>query len=250
MSRTLKPALITTSWDDGHPLDVKLAEHLVKHGIRATFYTPRTSSRASMQDKAIRELSRQFEIGAHTMSHVDLLSVGRQRQVEEITSSKKWVEDVTSKPCMMFCPPLGRYDRPIVDIVREAGYVGLRTVELMSIASPRLTSSVYLLPTSLQLFNHSARIYIKNSSKRLSFSSLLNYARFGLCRTLPEATTLFVNAIRARGGCFHLWGHSWEIEEKGLWDTLDEVLEAIVWGSTRLTSVCNSGACGFSDAHK
>jgi putative transposase len=33
-------AVVTTSWDDGHPLDLKLAELLKKYDIPATLYMP------------------------------------------------------------------------------------------------------------------------------------------------------------------------------------------------------------------
>jgi hypothetical protein len=248
MSSTFNPPMITTSWDDGHPLDIKLSEYLIKHGIHGTFYTPRTSDRATLSAKEVWELSAQFEIGAHTLGHVDLLSVGQQRQVEEIANSKKWVEDVTSKPCTMFCPPLGRFNRAIVDMVRDAGYLGMRTVEFISIASPRLMSGVYVLPTSLQLCNHNALIYVKNSAKRWSLPNLLNYAQFKIGRTLSEAVGALINTIQKRGGCLHLWGHSWEIEEQGLWETLDQALG--VMGSCGVRSVSNSGVCELNDARQ
>jgi hypothetical protein len=40
------------------------------------------------------------------------------------------------------------------------------------------------------------------------------------------ADTLLAHAAEI-GGVFHLWGHSWEIEENGQWQVLDEVLAAI-----------------------
>jgi peptidoglycan/xylan/chitin deacetylase (PgdA/CDA1 family) len=33
-------AVVTTSWDDGHPLDLKLAELLKKYDVPATLYMP------------------------------------------------------------------------------------------------------------------------------------------------------------------------------------------------------------------
>src|SRR5688500_11915407 len=35
-----KAAIVTTSWDDGHPLDIRLAEMLARHGVAGTFYVP------------------------------------------------------------------------------------------------------------------------------------------------------------------------------------------------------------------
>jgi len=33
-------AIVTTSWDDGHPSDLKLVELLRKYDVPATFYIP------------------------------------------------------------------------------------------------------------------------------------------------------------------------------------------------------------------
>jgi len=33
-------AIVTTSWDDGHPSDLKLAELLREYDVPATFYIP------------------------------------------------------------------------------------------------------------------------------------------------------------------------------------------------------------------
>ena len=38
-----KKTIITTSWDDGHPLDLKLGKLLKQNSIKATFYTPLTN---------------------------------------------------------------------------------------------------------------------------------------------------------------------------------------------------------------
>ena len=32
--------IVTTSWGDGNPLDIRLAEILASHGLRGTFYVP------------------------------------------------------------------------------------------------------------------------------------------------------------------------------------------------------------------
>src|SRR5690348_5067659 len=125
----MRPALvITTSWDDGHPLDLRVAELLCRYNLPGTFYVPRSICTATMTPAQVRELSVGFEIGAHTLHHVDLLGVDATRAREEIAGSKAWVEDVTGRPCPMFCPPRGRFARRDLRLSREAGYVGVRTV--------------------------------------------------------------------------------------------------------------------------
>src|SRR5215469_6765595 len=102
-------ARITTSWDDGHPLDLRLADLLRRHNISATFYIPRSAPHGVLNEAQIRELSESFEIGAHTLDHVFLTEVDDARASRQIRDSKAWLEDVTGRPCTMFCPPAGKY---------------------------------------------------------------------------------------------------------------------------------------------
>src|SRR3954447_24640572 len=72
----MKPvAYITTSWDDGHPLDARVAELLAKYNLPGTFYVPRTSEYGTMSAGQLVELSSAFEIGAHTVRHVVLTGI-------------------------------------------------------------------------------------------------------------------------------------------------------------------------------
>ena len=80
-----KGLAITTSWDDGHPLDLRIAELLTKYDLQGTFYVPLHNSRPTMSPAQIRELAGSFEIGAHTVNHVRLTSLNendaRRREV-------------------------------------------------------------------------------------------------------------------------------------------------------------------------
>src|SRR5579872_2823021 len=61
------PTYITTSWDDGHPLDLRVADLLARYGIAGTFYVPATTAMGTMSAAQFRELIPNFEIGAHTL---------------------------------------------------------------------------------------------------------------------------------------------------------------------------------------
>src|SRR5262245_48889596 len=128
---------VTTSWDDGHPLDLRVAELLAKHGLRGTFYVPRTSEYGTMTVAQVRELSRAFEVGAHTLRHVDLSGATEHQARQEIAGSRAWLEDSTGAVCPVFCPPKGRYCRRDLDLIREAGFRAMRSVELLSVDFPR-----------------------------------------------------------------------------------------------------------------
>jgi hypothetical protein len=60
--------LVTTSWDDGHPFDLRTAERLCSHRLKGTFYVTAVSSkRARMSLGEVRELlAMGMEIGRRT----------------------------------------------------------------------------------------------------------------------------------------------------------------------------------------
>ena len=69
-----KQVIVTTSWDDGHPLDLRLAELLASYGVAGTFYVPLNYDRVPPVTQA-RLLSLQdlgMEIGAHGIDHTML----------------------------------------------------------------------------------------------------------------------------------------------------------------------------------
>lgn len=226
IDQPLHPAFrITTSWDDGHPLDLRLAEMLDRHGLPATFYIPRRCPpRPTLDETQIRELSTRFEIGAHTINHTFLTETADDVAKREIFDSKKWVEDVTGKACQMFCPPAGKFAARHAGWIQEAGYAGFRTVELLSLGHPRrLASGLLELPTTIHAFPHGRKTYAKNALRRKSAGNLWRMIRHGGGDWTQTAASLLARAART-GGHFHLWGHSWELEETAQWERLERVL--------------------------
>src|SRR5436853_5127201 len=91
----LSTCCITTSWDDGHPSDFRVADLLTKYGLRGTFYVPRTAETATMSAAQVRDLAGTFEVGGHTVRHVVLTEATDERAGQEIAESKSWLEDAT-----------------------------------------------------------------------------------------------------------------------------------------------------------
>jgi L-malate glycosyltransferase len=244
--QTERNVLMTTSWDDGDPLDLRVAELLAKYGLTGTFYVPRSGQRAVMHDSAIRELSKTFEIGGHTLEHVaiDRLSEGEARV--QLSGSKEWIEQLTGKDCRVFCFPGGKFRNKQLRLVREAGYQAARTVELLSTRSPQCVDGLWLIPTTVQVFPHGPSAYAKNALKRFS-SSVMFRPRGGLIARdwAALAKELFFRTIE-RGGVFHLWGHSWEIEEQGQWENLENFLMTMCRWREELKGVTNSELCAYA----
>ena len=230
---------ITTSWDDGYPLDMRLAELLDRYGVRGTFYVPVRSQLPVMNPSQIRELARHFGIGGHTVNHVQLDQVTPQCGRQEIFESKRRIEDITGTPCTMFCPPSGRYRRSHLHDIRQAGYIGVRTVELMSVAYPTSREGLVLLPATVQLYRHGVSTYVKNALKRGRWKNLQTFFCRAHRRDLVQATGALLENLLDTGGVFHLWGHSWELEHSRLWGMLENILKQLWANRDRCRFVSN-----------
>jgi peptidoglycan-N-acetylglucosamine deacetylase len=238
-----KDLTLTTSWDDGHPLDLRIAELLNKHGLPGTFYVPLQNSRPTMSSSAIRELSECFEIGAHTVHHAVLTSLSLEHARSEIAESKVRLEDITGKPCLVFCFPKGRFRNAHVEMVRDAGFVGARTVELMSLDQPRTQHTIAMMPTTVQAYPLSTLAYYRNALKRFRYPAFRNILRHQPGADWTATTLALLHRARETGGVFHLWGHSWEIDEAGQWQALDRALAAMADASRAASCLTNSELC-------
>lgn len=236
-------AYMTTSWDDGDPLDQRLADLLAKYGIRGTFFIPRQADNETMPVSQMRELSRTFEVGAHTLTHLAMPRATEAEARKEIVDSKAWIEDCTGLPCRMFCPPMGKYTRRHVLLVRQAGYIGMRTVELLSLAFPRARAGLLVLPTTVQAHPHGLGTYLRNSIKNLAFTNLWRYVMHGRSTQWVPLACALLSQVIEHGGVFHLWGHSWEVEKNGQWHQLEEVLRFMSQFTSQVQPLTNYEVC-------
>jgi len=233
-------ASCTTSWDDGHPLDHRVAELLAKYDLTGTFYVPIQNAREVMTAQQIRELSGNFEIGAHTAHHVVLTEVSAEIAEGEINDSKRRLEDITGSVCEGFCFPRGRLHRGHLHMVRRSGFRYARTVELLSTRLPARRFGIYLIPTTVQVCPHRWTIYARNGAKRLALRSLRNLILHARSHDWPETARSMLRLVARQGGVFHLWGHSWEIEKQQQWAGLDSVLREMAELRSSLPCLTNA----------
>ena len=224
-----KKVIVTTSWDDGDALDVKLAALLDKYGVKGTFYiAPGRQNRLS--DDEIIAISRNHEIGAHTMSHLLLTEITAEEAEKQISESKNYLEKITGKQIKMFAYPVGDYNTSIIDIVKSIGFKGARTTEDWFWDLPE---NAFEMPTSLHVYPYPLRFDV--SSVRAWIKPLFyNFPKIIHHRLRPAAIFSWRNLAMAmfdrayaEGGIFHIWGHSWEIEKYKMWEDLEKVLKYI-----------------------
>lgn len=227
LSGAKKTAIITSSWDDGHPLDLRLAELLTSHGMRGTFYVPiHNADFPVMTRQQMKSLTDQeMEIGAHTYTHAVLPQLTQDAILHELVTSKTVLEDVAGQPITSFCYPKGKFNRVARQQVRAAGYSLARTTLSFRIDA---RFDPFLMPTSFQFVPHTVAIHVRHAVKEWNLKGLLNWWRdFGTHSDLVALVNVMFQYILRQGGILHIWGHSWEIEQENLWDLLDEVLSAI-----------------------
>ena len=118
----MNKTIITTSWDDGHPLDEKLSSLLLEHRIPGTFYIPVSNPKMPlMTNEEIKNLVTKFEIGGHTLTHKVLPSLSEEEMKEEIMKGKEELEK-TCDVIISFAYPKGRYNQKVIGIVKKAGF--------------------------------------------------------------------------------------------------------------------------------
>jgi peptidoglycan/xylan/chitin deacetylase (PgdA/CDA1 family) len=241
--------LFTTSWDDGHPLDLRVADVLTAHGFAGTFYVPRDNreGRAVMTGGELRRLGAAFEIGGHSIDHVLLTGLTPRELDHQVREGKRRLEDVLGRAITGFCYPRGAHDRGIREVVQAAGFRYARTVTNLSLEPPR---DRFRVPTTLQLFPHARMTYLKNFAARGHWRA--RAAPFAICLrdgSLDGCLEQMLRFAAARGGVFHLWGHSWELEDHGLWGALDRFLAIAARLVAREHRVTNAALVGGDAVH-
>jgi len=216
--------LLTVSWDDGFPADLRVGEMMARHGIKGTFYIPIHNREGlpvlSLND--LRQLASLHEIGSHTYSHRYLNTASAAEAQHEITSGKAVLEDRLGQAVAGFAYPGGKFRRTHVVMVRNAGFSYARGIQS---CRADLAFNRFTMPTTLQICPHTRWVYLRNFLRQGNWRQRAPlFAR--LMRERPWTSRLVdccesVHARRA-GGVIHFWGHSWELDRFGAWKAVDD----------------------------
>jgi peptidoglycan/xylan/chitin deacetylase (PgdA/CDA1 family) len=223
-----KLKIVTTSWDDGDARDVRVAELLAANTIRGTFYCPINpfNGNPALSTSQQRDMIGQgFEIGAHAIAHETLSRVPAERVNYIVSTCKKMLEDSLGECVGMFCYPNGRYTRHVIAAVKAANYQGARSVQLLE-TGPEC--NFYRLPTTIQACPHTRTEYLRNIARSANPRRLYDYVtQLGMSDDWLQIGKKLFDRVMEQGGVWHLWGHSWEIDEHGQWRRLREILEYV-----------------------
>ncbi len=139
--KTKKPILIT--FDDGFKNNFTNAFPVMKEaGFTGTVFIScdfigkrgirleerETVKEDFLDEEDIRVMARAgFYFGSHGKKHCFLDKLGEETLREELSGSKKCLEDILKMPVKFFSYPYGKYDERVVKLAREAGYIGAFT---------------------------------------------------------------------------------------------------------------------------
>ena len=223
-----KPTIVTTSWDDGDPRDLKLAELLRSRGLRGTFYIPMSGylGNPTLGPSCLRALASDgFEIGAHSVSHMSLTLFTGEQLRREVSFCKRELEQRIGREVTMFCYPNGRFNQEVLRQVERAGYKGARTTRMLHV---KLDFVPFEMPTTVQAFPHQRENYVRDLARARNYLGFVRRAaqltRFASWVELGKE--LFDHALE-QGGVWHLYGHSWEVDQFGVWADLQEILDYV-----------------------
>jgi peptidoglycan/xylan/chitin deacetylase (PgdA/CDA1 family) len=211
--------IVTLSWDDGHPLDLRMARLMADLGLSATFYVPVSIKGPTLDHSQLIELSQMgMEIGSHGLTHSALTSAPDVQR--ELAESKDKLEQMIGKPVSSFCYPFGKFNRKVAAVAHSAGYSLARTTVGFRIARE---FDRFRMPVTLQFAQHSRLTHLRHALHEGNLRGIVTWGFRGHFE--PELMQLaqfaFDEAYRANG-IFHMWGHSWEVNDLGLWDMLTE----------------------------
>jgi peptidoglycan/xylan/chitin deacetylase (PgdA/CDA1 family) len=226
--------LFTTSWDDGDPLDVKIADTLEEFGFVGTFYASTgPDGRRRIDDGDLARIGKKHELGAHGRTHTIFPELSRSALADEIHWSLEEMSRFGNVGDVV-APPSGKIDAATRRFIGHLGFA-VRTGAIVGSAEVNGNS----LEPTFQLYPHTWKTITRNCvyRRRLPITSLLVLTRKG---SLEDRFRQVLLAAAEQKRYVHVWGHSAEIQRLNLWGALRRLLRTAA--DLGLTPVSNSEA--------
>ncbi len=215
---------VITSWDDTSELDMNIINLLDKYNLKGTFFVITSWIDKKISKKNILDISTIHEIGAHTLNHVNLTQVNDNTAKKEIEGSKYILENILNKEVTAFAYPKGKYDSIHKEIVKNSGYLCSRTTK------PFYFSTVFdpfEMNVTLWSYPHAYKD-IKAFFRLYNFNNKYTFRPYIIKQWNILGKEIFDIMIK-KGGIFHIFGHSWQIDEKNDWDKLEDLFEHVAY---------------------
>lgn len=217
-----KKVYVITSWDDTDNLDLRMMKLLDKYDLKGTFFVITDYIDKKITLNSIKDISINHEIGAHTVNHVTLTDVEDRVAYTEMFQSKKILEKHLDKKINSFAYPKGKYNKTHIKLAEEIGYESARTTKSFYINKPKnryeMHSTLWTYPHAFKDVLSQIRLY------KISINFMFNPFIIKQWDLLGKK---IFDLMENKSGVYHIFGHSWQIEEKKSWDKLENLFDYI-----------------------
>ncbi len=204
---------VTFSYDDGVTQDQRLIEILDKYGLKCTFNLNsellgtggpsfagnKTVSHVRPRAEEIREIYRNHEVAAHTLTHPHLYDMEQNELIRQVEEDRKNLSQIVGYEVTGMAYPFGDSDDRIAGILRE--YTGIQYA--------RAVRSTYSFDLQRDLLQFNPTVHHTEKEKMM------------------ELAECFLNLETETPKLFYIWGHSYEFDIDNSWGWFEEFCRSI-----------------------
>ncbi len=125
-----KQSIVSLTFDDGYEIQFNIGIPILKErNLTATFYVITGRLDSVSKSSILHNISKEFEIGSHTVTHPDLIKIGNIEASAELMNSKLFLKNnfgVNAGLTMSY--PWGIFDRPVESIAKD-NYLAARSTD-------------------------------------------------------------------------------------------------------------------------
>lgn len=221
-----KRKAVTLSYDDGQIHDKRLVDILNKYGVKGTFHlnSARIDTSGYVTSKDVSSIYEGHEVALHTHTHPHSTGVPDEQIIYEVFENRRQLESKVGYIINGMSYPMNSYNDNVVRKFRECGVLYSRTTE---------ETGAFDIPNDFMrwhpTYHHSLGAQSGNMNLKHSHTALLDKAKEFVeypywMKVLP---------------LFYIWGHSYEFENDGTWDVIENFCDYIskqdnIWFATNI----------------
>lgn len=208
---------VTLSYDDGVIYDKKLLDIIKKYSLKCTFNINsgllNGENRKMTKKEAVNIYDNSCEIACHGEKHLKLTDIDDSLVAYEIIADRKNLEEWFNRRVNGVAYPYGEFNEKIIKILKDCNIKYARTAT---------SSYTFSLPENWLALKPTCHHTEKNLFELVE--------KFLICEK---------EKWNEQPQMFYLWGHSYEFEDNGNWEVLEEFCKKVgnreeIWYATNV----------------
>lgn len=206
-----KKTILTMSYDDGIEADKRLIEIFDRYGIRGTFHlnSGLFGEGKRIPGNEIGKVYQNHEISCHSLTHPHLEKSPAVTVIQEVIKDRENLESISGYPVRGMSYPFGTYNDDVITALKQCGIVYSRTTA---------ATNGFQLPGNFLTWHPSCHHKQCMDMAKRYIDSLKYIWRIPL---------------------FYVWGHSYEFDNDGNWDMIEEFCKMLggreeIWYATNI----------------